>query len=277
MAQDGSGLSVRFWGVRGSIPAPGIETLRYGGDTTCIEIRAEGRLFVIDSGSGARRLGLHMQEIGEAEADLFYTHFHFDHICGLPFFCPAMNPDFSIRCWAGHYETSGEFVAAIENLMSPPIFPVDTSVLAGCSFQVFERGKDMVFGNSVRLRTIPLNHPGGATGYRFEFGDKSVSIITDHEHGDAAIDSAVLDFVEGTDIMVYDAMFDDAKYEKHVGWGHSTWQKCLEIATAANVKLPIVFHHDHMVDDDGLDAIGRQVEERFPGALVAREGLELTA
>lgn len=274
---DGSGgLSVRFWGVRGSIPAPGLDTVRYGGDTTCIEIRADGRLFIIDSGSGARRLGKHMHLTGQTEADLFFTHFHFDHICGLPFFCPAMDPGVNIRCWTAHHRTIDDFVGALENLMSPPVFPVDTAVLTGCSFKVFERGVEMPFGDKVRIRTIELNHPGAATGYRFDMGDKSITIVTDHEHGIAAFDDAVAEFVADTDIMIYDSMYDDENYEKYVGWGHSTWQKCLQLAKQANVKKPIIFHHDHFVDDDALDEIGRKAEAEFPGAVVAREGLEFT-
>ena len=127
----------------------------------------------------------------------------------------------------------------------------------------------------LRYKPVATNHPGGCTGYRIEYEGKSVSIITDHEHGDPEIDANVLQFVQDTDVMVYDSMFVDEEYSKYVGWGHSTWQQCLKVAQSASVKIPIMFHHDHTRTDDDLDRIGEDARRQVPEALVAREGLEI--
>jgi phosphoribosyl 1,2-cyclic phosphodiesterase len=269
-------LSLKLWGVRGSTPTPGPTTLRYGGETTCFEVSAGNDTLLIDCGSGARNLGAALHAGPPRAFDLFFTHTHLDHICGLPFFTPAYDDRFAINAWAGHFADSSGLMDIICRIMSPPIFPVAANSLRAVSFRNFRAGDHPERKGEIELTTIALNHPGGATGYRLEHGGKSICIITDHEHGDAGIDRAVRRFVEGADVMIYDAMFTDEEYPRFTGWGHSTWQKCIELALEAGVRQPVLFHHDPRRSDDALDAIAEEAVRRHPGALVAREGMVLT-
>jgi len=270
-------LTVRFWGVRGSLPAPGPDTIRYGGETTCLEVLLGRRRLIVDCGSGARRLGKRLAAEGPASVDLLFTHSHMDHICGLPFFMPAYDPSFDVRLWAGHVPSAEVHREVVERLMSPPIFPVPTTALRACGFRAFKAGDIIEPQPGLEVGTCRLNHPGGATGYRFRHAGHSLCVITDHEHGNPEIDEAVERFVLGADIMVYDAMYTDAEYPSRIGWGHSTWQKALDLAERAEVKVPVIMHHDPSRTDDALDAIGEEMRARCPAALVAREGAELDA
>lgn len=270
-------LTIRFWGVRGSLPAPGPTTVRYGGETTCLEVMVGPERVIVDCGSGARWLGLELMREGATGADLLFTHSHMDHICGLPFFVPAYDPNYDIRLWAGHVASAGAHQDILERLMSPPIFPVPTAALKACRFRSFHAGQSIELPSGVRVDTVRLNHPGGSTGYRFDKGGRRLCIITDHEHGDPDIDAAVAAFVEGADVMVYDAMYTESEYPKRVGWGHSTWQEALALAARANVRRTVIFHHDPIRSDDDLDRLDAEVRDRDPGAMVAREGLLLDA
>lgn len=268
-------LSVTFWGVRGSITTPGPATLRYGGETTALEIHAGEHMVLVDCGSGARPLGADLARRGLDRIDLLFTHTHLDHVCGLPFFPPAYAPDVALNLWAGHLPTGRSLEEIVARLMSPPIFPVPTTALRATCFNTFRAGEPITVRPGLAVRTVLLNHPGNATGYRFDWMGSSLAIITDHEHGDAARDEAVAAFVEGCDVMVYDAMYTEAEYRNHVGWGHSTPERALALAELAEVKVPVLFHHDPRRDDAALDAIRRDAQARFPTAEVAREGMTI--
>ncbi|MBO0345137.1 MBL fold metallo-hydrolase [Roseibium limicola] len=269
-------FSLRIWGARGSTPTPGASTLRYGGETSCFELRAGDEVILIDCGSGARNLGMELYKSGPCHLNMLFTHTHLDHICGLPFFKPAYDPRFDLTAWAGHFKDETCLIDIISRIMSPPIFPVAAKTLKAVTFKSFHAGDDLPFAGDLKIKTVRLNHPGGACGYRFEFKGKSICIITDHEHGDAEIDANLQAFVQGTDIMIYDAMFSNAEYEVYKGWGHSTWERALELSKAANVQVPVMFHHDPRRSDDELDEIGMAVAEAHPGALIASEGMVLT-
>ncbi len=268
-------FSLRCWGARGSTPTPGASTLRYGGETTCFELRAGQSLVLIDCGSGARNLGMSLCEKTPREFDLLFTHTHLDHICGLPFFKPAYDDRFRVRAWAGHFQEDICLSDIVSRIMSPPIFPVAAKTLKAVEFKTFQAGDMLQRDDELKISTVKLNHPGGACGYRFDYKGKSIAIITDHEHGVPEIDADVLRFVRGADIMIYDAMFTDDEYETYKGWGHSTWQKAVELARDAAVKTPVLFHHDPRRSDDALDEIGLAAKEAYPGTLVASEGMLL--
>ena len=252
-------LSVRFWGVRGSIPAPGPDTLRYGGETTAIEIRAGDRIVMIDCGSGVRHAGKKLSKSGTGHVDVLFTHTHLDHICGLPFFCVAYNPAIEVNLWAGHIPPGGTLEEIVERLMSPPIFPVATSALNNTHFRSFKVGGSIDLGGGLTVRTVRLNHPGNATGYRFDWHGSSLAIITDHEHGKPEIDGAIADFVKDVNVMVYDAMYRDDEYQRFVGWGHSTPGQALALAELANVGHTVLFHHDPNRSDDEIDAMADEL------------------
>ncbi|MCG8408163.1 MAG: MBL fold metallo-hydrolase [Phycisphaerales bacterium] len=266
---------IRFWGVRGSTPAPGPDTVRYGGETTCFEIGAGDRLLMIDCGSGARKAGNSLAERGPRDLDLYFTHTHLDHICGMPFFCPAYDGTFRIRCHASHFLDDTLLSEVIGNLMAPPVFPLAIDKLRALNFLNFKIGATFDDPGGLKIETLPLNHPGGCCGYKFTFNGKTICLITDHEHGNPAIDAAIEKFVQGTDIMVYDGMFTDDEYWSYAGWGHSTWQAGVRLANKASVKVPVITHHDPSRTDDMLDEIADLAEAMHPGSVMAHEGMVL--
>lgn len=269
-------IVLRVWGARGSTPAPGPQTERYGGETTSMEVVIGGRPILIDCGSGARALGTRLAAEGVKDIDILFSHFHLDHICGLPFFGPAYSPDTTIRLWSGHLEGDQDPKQVLCRIMSPPIFPIAFDHLAACECLTFQPPDTLELAGDIRVETMALNHPNGATAYRFRHGGKTLVTITDHEHGDPELDSAVEAFVRGADVMIYDGMFDDSEYANFTGWGHSTWQEGLKLADRAGVRIPIIFHHHPDRTDDQLDAYAEQAERLHPGALIARQGLDIS-
>lgn len=269
-------FTVRFWGVRGSIASPGPDTIRYGGNTACIEVRCGDALLVFDAGTGLRPLGERLMRDGPVDLDLFLTHSHFDHVCGLPFFAPAFDPASHVRVWAGHLGPERTLRPVLAGMMSTPLFPVPVDVFrADCAFRDFACGATLEPRPGVVLRTGPLNHPDRAVGYRVEFAGRSFCYITDTEHPAEGRDAAVMALVRGADLLVYDSTYTDAEYPARIGWGHSTWQECLRVAEAAGVGRAVIFHHDPARTDGALDAIAAEADSVRPGTLIAREGMEL--
>jgi phosphoribosyl 1,2-cyclic phosphodiesterase len=272
-----SDFAVRFWGVRGSIACPGPDTVRYGGNTSCVEMRCGERLLVFDGGTGMRLLGNElMHKPGAIDLDLFYSHTHFDHICGLPFFAPCYDKRATIRIWAGHLKPEKGIETVLNNMMIAPLFPIPMGVFtANISFRDFAAGETIEPHPGIRLRTGPLNHPSGATGFRLEYGGKAVAYITDTEHRRSGLDAEILKLVAAADIMIYDCTYTDAEYPKHENWGHSTWQEGVRLADAAAVRTFVVFHHDPGHDDAFMDQIAAEAAATRPGTIVAQEGLVL--
>lgn len=268
-------FSIRFWGTRGSIAVPGAATVRFGGNTTCFEIRCGSEVLVIDGGSGLMNLGRKLLREGRREVKIFFTHTHWDHICGIPFFAPAYAPDTEVHFYAGHLLPDSSLKAVLCNMMMAPLFPVPIEVFRSCRFRDFECGAPQEPVPGVTLTTCWLNHPNGACGYRIEHAGKSICIMTDTEHRPGEIDSTIVDFCRNADIMVYDSMFTDDEYERHVGWGHSTWQEALRVGDAANVRQVVLFHHNPMNTDERMSAIEAAAAEVRPGTVAAREGMEL--
>ncbi len=272
MQQD---FSVRFWGVRGSIACSGPETQRYGGNTACIEMWCGDRLLVFDAGTGARPLGLSLSERIKSpfRFDHFFSHTHWDHIAGLPFFCPAYGDGNEINVWAGHLMPDADIEAVLRQAMTEPLFPVPLDVFhADISFKDFTGGETLEIGDGISIRTAVLNHPNGATGYRVEFGGRAACYVTDTEHVPGRPDENVSGLIKDADLVIYDSTYSDDEFSAYEGWGHSTWQEGVRLAGKAGVKKLAIFHHDPGRSDDALDAIGQKAADMFAGAFIAREG-----
>jgi len=268
-------FTVRFWGVRGSIPCPGPETVRYGGNTACVEMRCGDRLLIFDGGSGLRPLGNALMRNGQRlHFDLFYSHTHLDHIVGVPFFAPCYQAHSDIRFWAGHLKPDSGIEEVLRKMMQAPLFPVPLDIFAAkTKFRDFAAGEELHPHPGITIRTGPLNHPGGATGYRVEYGGKAAAYIADTEHRPGHPDQNVLRLVDRADLMIYDATYTDEEYPSHHDWGHSTWQEAVRLAEAAQVKTLAIFHHDPDHDDAFMDRVAAEAAAMRPGTIVAREGL----
>lgn len=268
---------VRFWGVRGSISTSDDRTCRYGGNTSCLEVRCGEHLLIFDAGTGVRYLGNELCRAGEpVDADLFLTHTHYDHVSGIPFFVPFFVPGNSFRMWAGHLLPDNHIHAVLCDLMKSPLFPVPPEIFQShIEFHDFLPGDVLAPNQDVVVRSCPLNHPNGAVGYRVEFEGKSICYLTDTEHFPDGPDANIVELIRGADIAIYDSMFTEQEYVSRVGWGHSTWEAGAALCDAADVKQFVIFHHDPEHDDDFMDRIAEEAEARRPGTVVAREGLVL--
>jgi phosphoribosyl 1,2-cyclic phosphodiesterase len=275
-----SQFSIHFWGVRGSIATPGISTVRYGGNTPCVEMRCHGKRIIFDGGTGLRVLGQHIVKEMPVSADIFFTHSHWDHIQGFPFFTPAFIKGNSFNIYGKVAPNGATIQERLEDQMLHPNFPVPLRVMASSlNFRTVEIGKNIDLGNGVIVEPGMLNHPGEATGYRVSWGDEVAVYATDTEHYADRLDLDLVHLARDADILIIDAAYTDEEYwsktSSKVGWGHSTWQEAIKVAEAANVKTLVIFHHDPTHCDDFLDGVAEKAKVKFPGALVAKEGMSL--
>ena len=267
-------IRLKFWGVRGSIPTPQIENLKFGGNTPCLEVRTAGNDCVIfDAGSGIRALGQTlMQEAAGAPIDvkIFLTHFHWDHIQGIPFFAPLFGPKNHISFLSG--STGRPLQETLEGQMAKPYFPIDFSqVAAKRDFQQIENGRCFDVG-ALKVRPFPLNHPQGASGYRIEANGAVIVYATDYEHGVSGSDAILCEYAQDADILICDAQYTPAEYETHRGWGHSTWENAVLLARHARAQHLILFHHDPLHDDQTMMRISQDARVHFENTTAAWEG-----
>jgi phosphoribosyl 1,2-cyclic phosphodiesterase len=272
-------FTINFWGVRGSIACPGANTVRYGGNTPCVEMLVDGYRLIFDAGTGIHVLGQSLLQQLPVSGHLFFSHSHWDHIQGFPFFSPAFMEGNEFDIYGGVIPHGVTIEHRLHDQMTQPNFPVPLQVMgANLRFHNLDYGDRVKLGD-VTVLTGLLNHPGGAMGYRVSWQDYAVAYITDTEHLSTGLDLQVLDLVDQADVLIYDATYTDEEYHhprtSKVGWGHSTWQEAVKIAQAAQVKKLVIFHHDPSHDDDFMDAIQLQVSEVFPQAIVAQEGMKI--
>lgn len=269
-------FNVTFWGVRGSIACPGAETVRYGGNTSCLEVLCGNRRLIFDGGTGLRKLGDQLVAQGAVDTDIFFTHSHFDHICGVPFFVPLLIPGNQIRLWAGHLLPEMTLQHVLTELMMAPLFPVPPEIFqADVSYKNFYCGEVITPCDGVTIRTAPLNHPNRATAYRIDFDSRSICYLTDTEHFEDGPDHNLLNLIAGADLVIYDSCYTDEEYPRVKGFGHSTWQEGVRLVEAAGAKRLVIFHHDPSHNDNFMDEVARQAEAMRPGTVVAREGMTL--
>ncbi|MFI5014624.1 MAG: MBL fold metallo-hydrolase [Hyphomicrobiales bacterium] len=267
-----SGVGVRFWGVRGTIPVPGPSTLVYGGNTACVEIRVNGRLFIVDAGSGISALGDALAGGPERSYDILLSHLHHDHIIGLPFFNPFYDPSRHFSIYAGNLGGRSP-EAALRKMFSPPLFPIELDHKAkNISFVGFHAGETLSFEDGSTVRTAPLRHPDGATGYRFDGGGRAVAYVSDFEHAGPTPEREMVEFVRGCDLVIYDTTYTVEDYPPCKGWGHSTVEAGLALCAASGAKRLAAFHHNPEYDDAKLAHIEAALEKAAPGSFCACEG-----
>jgi phosphoribosyl 1,2-cyclic phosphodiesterase len=267
-------FSVTFWGVRGSIACPSPNHVIYGGNTSCLEVVVGNRHIIMDAGTGIRGLGHKVMEQGIQASTLLLTHTHWDHINGFPFFAPLFQKHRSLDIYAGHLHDAGGIQRVLASSMSNPVFPVPLEALqAKLAFHDFRAGETLDLGQDVVVKTAPLNHPNGATGYRVEHDGRAMCYVTDTEHRPGEPDENVLGLIRDADLVIYDSTYTDEEFLRHVGWGHSTWQEGVRLCRAANVKRMAIFHHDPDHDDAFMANIEAQAAASWSGTFVAREGM----
>jgi len=302
-APSGEEVRLRFWGVRGSIPSPGPETVFYGGNTSCVEVRVGSDIIVLDAGSGLRRLGLALVEEFKdrpMQLNLLITHTHWDHIQGFPFFLPAYNPKNNVTIY-GFEGASQGLQNTLSSQMESPYFPISMQQMPG--HIAIRELHDLNFNiNKVPVRAQFLNHPGICTGYRLQTPGGSIAYLPDielyqrlrlrwntgtdpvpHDKKETTPpeDRELIDFIRDADVLILDSQYDAAEYEKHIGWGHSCVEDSVAFALHANVKRLFLFHHDPDHTDEQISrmvARARQMAARRQSSLIieaAREGYEL--
>jgi phosphoribosyl 1,2-cyclic phosphodiesterase len=266
-------LKIKFWGVRGSIPTPLRENLGFGGNTACVQMEsAAGDAFIFDAGSGIRDLGNCM--IGEAagkplDVHLFISHFHWDHVLGLPFFAPIFNPKNKVTIYSSPY--SAPLKPAMRGVLAGPYFPVDFESLSS-HVSLVEVPPGGIQVGSTKVTPFPVGHPQGACGYRVEAAGAAAIYVPDREPGNQELDQVILDHCQGADVLIHDGQYTPEEYLTHLGWGHGDWKEAARVARAAHVKHLILFHHDPTHSDRVVSGIVEQTKSLFPSTEAAREG-----
>jgi phosphoribosyl 1,2-cyclic phosphodiesterase len=249
------------------------EVLRFGGNTSCVQVRLpDGAVLIIDAGTGLRNLGLElMRELPAPKFPLRFlmTHFHWDHIQGIPFFAPLYVAANTVTFQSSR--SSGELREILERQMTQPYFPVPFEMLPAKREFIHVPPEGLRYGD-LHIYPFPLNHPQGATGYRLESEGAVIVHASDFEHGNAELDSMLRQYARDADILVYDSQYTPEEYEKKKGWGHSTWLEGVRVAHEANVKRLILFHHDPDHTDNFLDALVHEARSHFPNTDAAKEG-----
>jgi phosphoribosyl 1,2-cyclic phosphodiesterase len=271
-------MQVKFWGVRGSTPTPQAENLRYGGNTSCVEVRIGACLLIFDCGTGLRALGKRLsEEFGdrESEAHIFVSHFHWDHIQGIPFFKPLYDNPRSRFIFHSSTQHRG-LQRVLEDQMVTPYFPVNMSEMSATR-QFFGIDGRVTIDDRITVDAVPLNHPQGCLGFRVESPDGVLVYATDNEPGQPQFDKDVRKLAAGADLLIYDSQYLPEEYEaRKRGWGHSHWREAVNIVMESGAKELVLFHHDPDHNDACIDSIVKEARNYYPKVRAAEEGLEIT-
>ena len=267
-----------FWGVRGSLSCAKPDFMKYGGNTSCVYVKVGDQHLILDAGTGIRDLGHHLLKNNITHTHLLFSHTHWDHVMGFPFFKSVFFKDHKIDIF-GHADPQIERPRIKEILsqhMDSPFFPVPLEKISSqISFHDFVVGNDIDIGGNVTIQTTRLNHPGGSCGYRINYKGKSLCYITDTEHIIGEVDQQILNLIAGADAMIYDCTYTEENFENHIGWGHSCWQAGYELCKIANVKKLFMFHHDLEANDVEMERIELQARKVSENIVAAREGMSI--
>ncbi len=270
---------LKFFGVRGSIPVCGEEFQKFGGNTTCIFLEGPNRTVILDAGTGIRELGKIMAADPHLGIDrpcfLAFSHFHWDHIQGLPFFIPAYDPRRTFTISVIGRDPNGKDLRNIfETQMQEEYFPVTLDGM-GAKIEFLQTAEDHMSVETAFVRAIKHKHPGGAYSYRFqEIEGKAVVICTDIEHGEH-LDPRIVALARDADILIHEGQYTPEELPRYRNWGHSSWEQAVELAEQANVRRLIITHHDPDHDDVFLRDVERKCQARFPNTILAREKMEI--
>jgi phosphoribosyl 1,2-cyclic phosphodiesterase len=269
-------MKLRFWGVRGSAAVAGPTTLEFGGNTSCVELEGAGTEVVLfDAGTGIRGAGVYLLARAGGQPlsiHVFLTHFHWDHIQGLPFFAPLYNKAHCITLYASEF--SAPLQDSLRGLMTAPYFPISfDSVAATVKLVSLDaRGVEIA---GVKVTPVEVQHPQGACAYRVEGNGVSCLYAPDREHGDERLDALLAEEARGVTALLVDSQYTPEEYEQKRGWGHSTWLESARLARAAEARSLILFHHDPGHDDAFLRRIETEARTEFPATFLAKEGWSL--
>ena len=260
-------MKLKIWGARGSVPAPGPETNRYGGNTSCVQVTlSDGTVLALDAGTGIRSLGLSMP--GPSRINILLTHLHLDHIQGLMFFAPAFRPKSEITIW-GPEAPEASLESRIARYLSAPLSPVEVRELP-CDVSFVDTPEAEWEIGPARIRAASVSHRGPTLGYRITEGDQSLCYIPDHEPAlGADLDELEPEWISGFElargasVLIHDCQYTDDEYPDHVGWGHSSVTAALSFAKRVDAHRTILFHHDPLHSDDALDRLQATVEDRW--------------
>jgi phosphoribosyl 1,2-cyclic phosphodiesterase len=276
MSADQPGITVRFWGVRGSIPVSETSAVKAGGNTACVEIRHGGQILLLDAGTGLRSAGEALLSEGSRRFDLLLSHWHYDHVMGLPFFGPLMARDVECTLWVPNLG-AGPAAAILADLMRTPFFPISPAMFrAKVDYRDFEPGDVLAPGHGAVIRTALLPHPGGSAGYRIECAGRVIVYMTDTSHQRETANELACALAADADLLIYDCMYSDDEYALHGGFGHSTWNEGVRICKAARVARLALFHHAPDRSDEALFNIERQAQALLPNCFAARQGMTLS-
>ena len=271
-------MQIRFWGVRGSTPTPQLENMRYGGNTSCVEVSVGSNTYIFDCGTGFRNCGKALAARSKGKpvhAHIFLSHFHWDHIQGIPFFGPLYESRDNYFFFHSSSRSRG-LQRAIEEQMADPYFPVDMSEMAAHR-NFYDIEEDQIAFDDALIRSMWLNHPQGCLGFRLETAEGPVVYATDNEPGHPVFDKNVRKLAEGADILIYDAQYLPEEYEaRKRGWGHSHWREAVDIVMQSGAKELVLFHHDPDHNDECIDSIVKTASDYYPRVRAAAEGLEIT-
>ena len=273
-------MTIKFYGTRGSLPICQYDYMEYGGNTTCVAIydKTGDSILIFDAGTGIRRLGKEIMTndyLRKKKIVILFSHFHWDHIQGFPFFDPAYVPDMDITIgMIGTKMSINELKDILSTQMGSKYFPVQLDRMGANTIFDTKTSNEVIFPGG-RIISNFHSHPGGAYGYRLESEDKCVVFCTDVEHGDN-IDPKVVELARNADVLIHEAQYTPEELPRFKGWGHSSWAQAIEVARQANAESLYLTHHDPNHDDDFLHKVERQCQKEFKKCFLAREGMEIS-